>query len=61
MLWSLGGNNMKNTLDKIINADERKDFKEYISTLTRENQTLFLRNDILYRFRMYCDDKNKDS
>lgn len=50
---------MKNALDKIIKKEERRDFKEYISILVREDQTLFLRNDILYYFRKYCDDSDK--
>jgi sucrose synthase len=50
---------MKNALDKIIKEEEHKYFKEYISILTRKKQTLFLRNDILYHFRMYCDEKDK--
>ncbi len=50
---------MKNALDKVVREDERLDFKEYISILTKEDRTLFLRNDILYHFRIYCDEKNK--
>ena len=51
---------MKNALEKIIKDDERRDFREYISILTQKGQSLFLRNDILYHFRMYCDEKDKD-
>jgi sucrose synthase len=50
---------MKNELDELIEIDERKDLKEYIALLVNREQTFFLRNEILYRFRSYCDEKDK--
>jgi len=50
---------MKNELDEIIEKNERKDFKEYITLLVTQEQKFFLRNEILYHFRSYCDDKDK--
>jgi sucrose synthase len=46
-------------LDELIEKNERKDFKEYITLLVNQDQAFFLRNEILYRFRSYCDDKDK--
>ena len=50
---------MKNVLDEIIEKNERKDFREYITLLVTQEQKFFLRNEILYHFRSYCDDKDK--
>jgi sucrose synthase len=50
---------MKNELDEIIEKNERKDFKEYITLLITQDQKFFLRNEILYRFRTYCDENHK--
>jgi predicted ATPase len=50
---------MKSALNEIIEKNERKDFKEYITLLVKQDQKFFLRNEILYRFRSYCDDKDE--
>ena len=50
---------MKNELDEIIEKKKRKDFKEYITLLVNQDQKFFLRNEMLNRFRSYCDDKDK--
>ncbi|MGD8366891.1 MAG: sucrose synthase [Desulfobacterales bacterium] len=49
-----------NALNELLDSEERKDFKEYIQMLVADDQQFFLRNDIIYFFRQYCDEKDKD-
>lgn len=49
-----------NALIEILGKEERKDFKEYIQMLVADEQKFFLRNDIIYFFRRYCDEVDKD-
>ncbi len=52
---------MKNLLTTIINEDELRDLKEFITLLTHQDKIFFLRNDILLAFQQYCDNSGKDA
>ena len=51
---------MENLLSEILTRSDRKDFREYISFLLGQEGRFFLRNDILYLFRRYCDLQGKN-
>ena len=51
---------MENMLNEILTKTDRKEFKEYISLVQQQEEVFFLRNDILYWFRHYCDLKGKN-
>ena len=51
---------MDNVLSELLTKADRKDFKEYISLLIHQEGRYFLRNDILYWFRQYCDLNSKN-
>lgn len=50
---------MKNLLVSIIKAKEHKDFKELISFITNQQNSIYLRNGIIQLFREYCDRERK--
>ena len=52
---------MENVLTEMLTKVDRKEFKEYISLLQQQEAAFFLRNDILYWFRQYCDLNKKNS
>jgi sucrose synthase len=51
---------MENVLNEMLTKVDRKEFKEYIALLQQQEGGFFLRNDILYWFRQYCDLKKKN-
>lgn len=51
---------MENVLNGMLTKADRREFKEYIALLQQQNGGFFLRNDILYWFRRYCDLKEKN-
>lgn len=46
---------MDNLLSSIIAKRNRKDFKEFVSFITNQPQSIYLRNEIIQLFRNYCD------
>ncbi len=50
---------MKNLLGSIIRKNEHKDFKELVSFMTDQKQSIYLRNGIIQLFRQYCDQHRK--
>jgi sucrose synthase len=50
---------MKNMLGSLIRKNEHKDFKEFISFMSNQHQTISLRNGIIHLFREYCDKNRK--
>ena len=50
---------MKNLLGSIIKKNEHKDFKELVSFMTDQKQSIYLRNGIIQLFRQYCDQHRK--
>jgi sucrose synthase len=50
---------MKNLLASLIRKNEHKDFKELISFMSNQHQTINLRNGIIHLFREYCDKNRK--
>ena len=50
---------MKNLPGSIIRKNEYKDFKELISFMSNQHQTIYLRNGIIQLFREYCDQNRK--
>ena len=50
---------MTNLLGSLIRKSEHKDFKEFISFMTNQHQTISLRNGIIHLFREYCDKNRK--
>ena len=50
---------MKNLLGSLIRKNEHKDFKEIISFISNQHQTIYLRNGIIHLFREYCDKNGK--
>ncbi len=50
---------MKNLLGSLIRKNEHKDFKELISFMSNQHQTIYLRNGIIHLFRAYCDKNRK--
>ncbi len=51
---------MENVLSEILTKADRKEFKEYVSLLQQQEEVFFLRNDILYWFRQYCQQNKKN-
>jgi len=51
---------MQNRLPAILDRGELKDFKEYVLLLTSQSQRFFLRNDLLYHFRIFCEQNGKE-
>ena len=52
---------MTNKLDDILETSELQDFQNYIKLLTAQDRRFFLRNDIVFYFRKYCDTQDKSS
>ena len=50
---------MKNLLGSLIRKNEHKDFKEFISFVSNQHDTICLRNGIIQLFREFCDKKRK--
>ncbi|MGA7143940.1 MAG: sucrose synthase [Desulfobacterales bacterium] len=50
---------MKNLMGSLIRKNEHKDFKEFISFMSNQHQTISLRNGIIHLFREYCDKNRK--
>ena len=50
---------MKNLLGSIIKKNENKDFKELVSFMANQHQSIYLRNGIIQLFREYCDQHRK--
>jgi sucrose synthase len=46
-------------LGSIIRKNEHKDFKELVSFMTYQKQSIYLRNGIIQLFREYCDQHRK--
>jgi sucrose synthase len=46
---------MENLLDTMISEEDRYEFKEFISFVVESETEPILRNDIIQRFRDYCD------
>jgi len=51
---------VENALSEFLSEEERKDIKEYIQILVSEERQFFLRNDIIYYFRHFCDLNDKE-
>ena len=52
---------MTNRLPDILNGSDLQDFQNYIKLLTDQERRFFLRNDIVFYFRRYCDLNDKHS
>jgi sucrose synthase len=52
---------MTNKLFDILKETDRKDFRNYIKLLSEQERCFFLRNDIVFYFRNYCDLNDKSS
>jgi sucrose synthase len=50
---------MKNLLGSLIRKNEHKDFKEFISFVSNQHETICLRNGIIQLFREFCDKNQK--
>jgi len=50
---------MHNLLNSFISKKEQKDFKEFVSYIADQPDTIYLRNAIIQFFRAYCDQTNK--
>jgi len=50
---------MTNRLPDILNGSDLQDFQNYIKLLVAQEKRFFLRNDIVFYFRRYCDLNNK--
>jgi sucrose synthase len=50
---------MKNLLGSLIRKNEHKDFKEFISFVSNQQETICLRNGIIQLFREFCDKNQK--
>ncbi len=50
---------VQNVLEDLLSKEERNDLKDYVRILTAQEQKFFLRNDIVYYFRHYCDITDK--
>jgi sucrose synthase len=52
---------MTNALAGILQKNDINDFRNYIKLLSAQEKRFFLRNDILFHFRHYCDLNGKDA
>ena len=52
---------MTNRLADILKNSDLKDFQNYIKLLVGQKRNFFLRNDIVFYFRRYCDLNDKSS
>ncbi|MEJ2661037.1 MAG: sucrose synthase, partial [Desulfobacteraceae bacterium] len=52
---------MTNALREILEDGDLLDFKNYIKLLVSQERRFFLRNDIVFFFRQYCDESKKSA
>ena len=52
---------MTNKLSEILEDGDLLDFKNYIKLLISQERRFFLRNDIVFFFRQYCDESKKSA
>jgi sucrose synthase len=48
-----------NILTSIIDPEDLGDFREWLARLSGQENSLYLRNDVLQMFNRYCDDQDK--